>query len=58
MVVKTSGYTDATGKTLTSMPITDETPMGAVKVVARVQSGSVNRISSTSFRRNWSGCAG
>ncbi len=51
-VVKTSGYTDAAGKVLTTMPITDETPIGTVKVVARIQSGSVNRTSSTSFRRN------
>lgn len=50
-VVKTSGYTDALGKALTTMPITGETPTGTVKVVAHIQSGSVNRTSSTSFRR-------
>jgi hypothetical protein len=49
-VVTTSGYTDALGKALTAMPITDETPMGKVKVVSRVQSGSVSRTSSTTFR--------
>ncbi len=51
-VLATSGYTDATGKVLTTMPITDETPPGTVRIVARTQSGSVNRGSSTSFRRN------
>ena len=50
-VVKTSGYTGALGKAYTTMPITDETARGLVTVVARVQSGSVNRASSTSFRR-------
>ena len=50
-VVKTSGYTNALGKAYTTMAITDETPRGLVTVVARVQSGSVNRTSSTSFRR-------
>ncbi len=50
-VVKTSGYTSALGKAYSTMPITDETPRGLVTVVARVQSGSVNRTSSTSFRR-------
>ena len=51
-VVKTSAYTDATGRVLTILPITDETPLGTVKIVAHTQSGSVNRVSSTSFRRN------
>jgi hypothetical protein len=51
-VVTTSAYTDAVGKVLTTIPITDETPPGTVKVVARTQSGSVNRASSTSFRRD------
>jgi hypothetical protein len=51
-VLTTSGYTDAVGKVLSTMPITDETPTGTVKVVARTQSGSVNRAASTSFRRN------
>jgi hypothetical protein len=50
-VVKTSGYTSPLGKAYSTMPITDETPRGLVTVVARVQSGSVNRTSSTSFRR-------
>jgi hypothetical protein len=51
-VVKTSGYTDATGRVVTILPITEETPLGTVKVVARTQSGSENRTSSTSFRRD------
>jgi len=51
-VVKTTAYTDATGRVLTNLPITDETPLGIVKVVAHTQSGSENRVSSTSFRRN------
>lgn len=51
-VVKTSAYTDAAGKVLTIVPITDEMPLGIVKVVAKTQSGSVNRVSSTSFRRD------
>jgi len=51
-VVKTTAYTDAAGRVLTSLPITDETPLGTVTVVAHTQSGSVNRVSSTSFRRN------
>jgi hypothetical protein len=51
-VETTSAYTDATGRVLTIMPITDETPLGAVKVVAHTQSGSANRVSSTSFQRN------
>ena len=48
----TTAFTDVTGRVLTIMPITDEIPVGTVKVVARAQSGSVNRVSSTSFRRN------
>jgi hypothetical protein len=51
-VVRTSGYTDALGKALTTMAIADQTPMGPVKVVAHIQSGSVNRTASTSFSRN------
>ena len=51
-VVNTTAYTDVTGRVLTTVPITGETPLGVVKVVAHTQSGSVNRVSSTSFRRN------
>jgi zinc dependent phospholipase C len=48
--VKASGYTNVLGRALTTMPITSGTPKGLVTVVARTQSGSVNRTSTTSFR--------
>lgn len=47
----TSGVTDAHGKALTTLPITASTPKGTVSVKATTQSGSVNRSSSTSFKR-------
>lgn len=50
-VVRTSGYTNALGRALTTMPITGDTPRGTVRVVAHTQSGSVNRTSTASFRR-------
>jgi hypothetical protein len=49
--LKTVGTTDSTGKAVTTLPITAHTPKGTVVVKAYTQSGSVNRTSSTSFRR-------
>ena len=49
--LKTTGLTDAHGKALTTLPITATTPKGTVSVKAYTQSGSVNRTSSTSFKR-------
>ncbi len=50
-VLKTSGYTNAMGRAVMTLPITESTPVGIVKVSARTQSGSVWRTSTTSFRR-------
>jgi hypothetical protein len=50
-VVKTSATTNALGKAVTSMPVTTNMPKGKVHMTAHVQSGSVNRTSTTSFRR-------
>jgi len=50
-VQKLVGYTDTTGKAVGTLPITDATPKGTVKVSAKTQSGSVTRTSTTSFRR-------
>lgn len=50
-VQKIIGYTDALGRAVTRLPITDGTPLGIVKVSARTQSGSVWRTSTTSFSR-------
>jgi hypothetical protein len=50
-VQKLVGYTDATGKAVGTLAITDATPKGTVKVSAKTQSASVTRISTTSFRR-------
>jgi hypothetical protein len=49
--LKTTGTTDATGKALTTLPITASTPKGTVSVKAYTQSGSVNRTATTSFKR-------
>ena len=48
-VVKASGYTNAQGRALMTVPITDGTPKGLVSVVAQTQSASVNRTSTSSF---------
>ncbi|MEO8437118.1 MAG: hypothetical protein ABI562_01575 [Chloroflexota bacterium] len=50
-VQKISGYTDALGRAVTRLPITDSTPLGIVKVSARTQSASVWRTSTASFSR-------
>jgi hypothetical protein len=50
-VVKTSATTNALGKAVTSMPVTTNMPKGKVRMTAHVQSGGVNRTSTTSFRR-------
>ena len=47
----TTGVTDANGKAVTTLPITATTPKGTVSVRATTQSGSVNRSSTTSFKR-------
>jgi hypothetical protein len=49
-VVKASAYTNALGRALTTFPIVASTSKGLVTVVARVQSASVNRTSTASFR--------
>jgi hypothetical protein len=49
-VVTGSGYTNVQGRAFMSLPITDATPKGLVRVVARTQSASVNRTSTSSFR--------
>jgi hypothetical protein len=49
-VQRLTGYTDAGGKAVTYLPITEETPKGLVSVSAKTQSASVTRTSSTSFR--------
>jgi hypothetical protein len=49
-VVKGSGYTNVYGRTLMTLPITGKTPKGLVRIVARTQSASINRTSTSSFR--------
>ena len=46
-----TGITDANGKAVTTLRITATTPKGTVSVRATTQSGSVNRSSTTSFKR-------
>lgn len=50
-VIKTTGTTNALGKAVSSLPVTRSMPKGLVRITAHVQSGSVNRTSTTSFRR-------
>ena len=49
-VIKASGYTNAQGRVLTTLPITSNSPKGLVRIVAHTQSASVNRTSTSSFR--------
>ena len=49
-VVKGSGYTNAQGRVGMALLITGGTPKGLVSIVARTQSASVNRTSTSSFR--------
>jgi hypothetical protein len=49
--LKTTGTTDGLGKAVTMLPITAGTPKGTVSVKAYTQSGSVNRTSTTAFKR-------
>ena len=49
--VKTKAYTNAKGKASSSRTITADTTRTTIAVSAATQSGSVNRSSSTSFRR-------
>jgi hypothetical protein len=49
-VVKGSSYTNAQGRASMSLPITDAMSKGLVRVVARTQSASVNRTTTSSFR--------
>ena len=49
-VVKGSSYTNAQGRAAMSLPITAAMSKGLVSVVARTQSASVNRTTTTSFR--------
>ena len=50
-VVKTTGDTNALGKAVSWLPVTSRMPKGTVRITAHVQAGSVNRTSTTSFRR-------
>jgi len=49
--VRTSAYTDSTGRARSTRTITDTTALAKVTVTARTQSGSTNRSSSVTFRR-------
>jgi len=49
-VVKGSSYTNAQGRAAMSLPITAAMSKGLVSVVARTQSASVNRTTTSSFR--------
>jgi hypothetical protein len=49
-VVKGSGYARTDGISLMDLPITGRTPKGLVTIVARTQSASINRTSTSSFR--------
>jgi hypothetical protein len=48
--VKGSGYARTDGISLMDLPITGKTPKGLVTIVARTQSASINRTSTSSFR--------
>ena len=50
-VVRTTGDTNALGKAVSWLPVTSRMPKGIVRITAHVQAGSVNRTSTTSFRR-------
>ena len=52
-VTHSVAYTNALGKAVSALAITTNTPRGRVHVTARVQSGSVNRSATTTFRRYW-----
>ncbi len=51
-VIKTSGYTNTNGRAYSTIPITWGMGKGLAHITAHVQSGSVNRTSTTTFRRN------
>jgi hypothetical protein len=50
-VLKTSGFTNTNGRAYSTIPITWGMGKGFAHITAHVQSGSVNRTSTTSFRR-------
>ena len=50
-VITTTANTNALGKAVSSMPVTTSMRKGLVRITAHVQSGGINRTSTTSFRR-------
>ena len=51
-VLRTTGYTNSSGRAYSTLAITEATPVGVVSVIARTQAGGVNRTSTATFRRS------